>query len=50
MPFGPALAGADHVVLTEIYGAGEDRIDGVTLDALAAAVRRSVAVPVEVLS
>jgi UDP-N-acetylmuramate--alanine ligase len=45
--FGPALAGADHVVLTDIYAAGEERIDGVTLDALAAAVRRSVTVPVE---
>ena len=46
--FGPALAGADHVVLTDIYAAGEERIDGVTLDALAAAVRRSVTVPVEI--
>jgi UDP-N-acetylmuramate--alanine ligase len=41
--FGPALAAADHVVLTEIYAAGEDPIPGVTLDALAAAVRRDVA-------
>ena len=40
--FGPALAGADHVVLTDIYAAGEEPIPGVTLDALAAAVRRSV--------
>jgi UDP-N-acetylmuramate--alanine ligase len=40
--FGPALAGADHVLLTDIYAAGEDPIPGVTLDALAAAVRRSV--------
>ena len=40
--FGPALAGADHIVLTDIYAAGEDPIPGVTLDALAAAVRRSV--------
>ena len=46
--FGPALAGADHIVLTDIYAAGEERIDGVTLDALAAAVRRSVTVPVEI--
>ena len=45
--FGPALAGADHVVLTDVYAAGEERIPGVTLDALAAAVRRSVSVPVE---
>ena len=27
--FGPALAGADHVVLTDIYAAGEDPIPGV---------------------
>jgi len=45
--FGPALAGADHVLLTEIYAAGEERIAGVTLDALAAAIRQSVAAPVE---
>ena len=38
--FGPALALADLVVLTDIYAAGEDPIAGVTLEALAAAVRR----------
>ena len=32
--FGPALAGADHIVLTDIYAAGEDPIPGVTLEAL----------------
>jgi UDP-N-acetylmuramate--alanine ligase len=47
--FGPALGGADHVVLTDIYSAGEDPIAGVTLDALAAAVRRSISVPVDVV-
>ncbi len=47
--FGPALAGAAHVVLTDIYAAGEEPIAGVTLDALAAAVRRSVSVPVDVV-
>ncbi|HYM23459.1 MAG TPA: UDP-N-acetylmuramate--L-alanine ligase [Vicinamibacterales bacterium] len=46
--FGPALAGADHVILTGIYPAGEAPIAGVTLDALATAVRRSVRVPVDV--
>jgi UDP-N-acetylmuramate--alanine ligase len=46
--FGPALAGADHIVLTDIYSAGEDPIPGVTLDALAAAVRRTASVPVEI--
>ncbi|MEZ5319394.1 MAG: UDP-N-acetylmuramate--L-alanine ligase [Vicinamibacterales bacterium] len=40
--FGPALAAADVVVLTDIYPAGEAPIPGVTLDALAAAVRRVV--------
>jgi UDP-N-acetylmuramate--alanine ligase len=47
--FGPALAGAAHVVLTDIYPAGEEPMAGVTLDALAAAVRRSVAAPVDVV-
>ncbi len=47
--FGPALAAADHIVLTDIYAAGEDPIAGVTLDTLGAAVRRSVAVPVDLV-
>jgi UDP-N-acetylmuramate--alanine ligase len=47
--FGPALAGADHVVLTDIYSAGEDPIPGVTLETLAAAVRRAVSVPVDLV-
>lgn len=38
--FGPALALADEVVLTDIYAAGESPIPGVTLEALAEAVRR----------
>jgi len=46
--FGPALTDADHIVLTDIYSAGEAPIPGVTLDALAAAVRRAVAAPVDV--
>ena len=37
--FGPAFAGADVVILTDIYAAGEDPIDGVTLEVLAEAVR-----------
>jgi UDP-N-acetylmuramate--alanine ligase len=41
--FGPALAGADIVVLTDIYTAGEPAIQGITLDGLAAAVRPHVA-------
>jgi UDP-N-acetylmuramate--alanine ligase len=40
--FGPALALADLVVLTDIYPAGEAPIPGVTLEALASVVRRAV--------
>jgi UDP-N-acetylmuramate--alanine ligase len=47
--FGPALAAADHIVLTDIYAAGEDPIAGVTLDALGASIRRSVTVPVDLV-
>jgi UDP-N-acetylmuramate--alanine ligase len=46
--FGPALAGADHIVLTDIYSAGEDPIEGVTIDALAEAVRRDAGRPVDI--
>ena len=37
--FGRAFSGANVLVMTDIYAAGEDPIDGVTLDALAKAVR-----------
>ena len=37
--FGPAFAGADVLILTDIYSAGEDPIPGVTVDALADTVR-----------
>jgi UDP-N-acetylmuramate--alanine ligase len=47
--FGPALAGADAIVLTDIYAASEDPIPGVTVEALAEQVRRQVAAPVEVV-
>jgi len=47
--FGPALGGADHVVLTDIYAAGEDPMPGVTLDALGDAVRKSASIPVDVV-
>jgi UDP-N-acetylmuramate--alanine ligase len=47
--FGPALAGADHVVLTDIYSAGEDPVRGATLDALAASIRTTTAVPLDVV-
>jgi len=48
--FGPALAGADHIVLTDIYAAGEDPIPGVTIEVLAAAIRQSVAATVDVVA
>ncbi|HEX6164897.1 MAG TPA: UDP-N-acetylmuramate--L-alanine ligase [Vicinamibacterales bacterium] len=41
--FGRAFVGADVLVLTDIYAAGEDPIAGVTLDALANAVRTDFA-------
>jgi UDP-N-acetylmuramate--alanine ligase len=37
--FGPALAKADELVLTDIYPAGEAPIPGVTIDVLAGAIR-----------
>jgi UDP-N-acetylmuramate--alanine ligase len=40
--FGPALSGADVVVLTDIYAAGEAPIEGVTVDALARAIEPHV--------
>ena len=39
--FGPSLAGADEIVLTDIYPAGEAPVAGATLDALAASVSAS---------
>ncbi len=48
--FGPALAGADYIILTDIYPAGETPIPGITVDALAAAVRRSTPAPVDVVA
>ena len=47
--FGPAFAGADRIVLTDIYAAGEPPIPGATIDALAASVRQSVSAPVDVV-
>ena len=47
--FGPALKGADVVVLTDIYAAGEDAIPGVTVDALAEAIRRHVSAPLHLV-
>jgi UDP-N-acetylmuramate--alanine ligase len=47
--FGPALAQADHVVLTDIYPASEAPIPGVTIEALATAIRKHVSAPVDVV-
>jgi len=40
--FGPSLEGVDHVLLTDIYGAGEEAQPGATLEALAGAIREKV--------
>jgi UDP-N-acetylmuramate--alanine ligase len=47
--FALALAGADEVVLTDIYGASEDPLPGITIEALAAAANTSRATPVHVV-
>jgi UDP-N-acetylmuramate--alanine ligase len=47
--FGPAFEGADRIVLTDIYPAGEKPIEGITIDALAASIRRAVPVRVDVV-
>jgi UDP-N-acetylmuramate--alanine ligase len=47
--FGPALSGADEIVLTDIYSAGEDPIPGVTIEALADEIARSVNAPVHLV-
>jgi len=47
--FGPSLSSADHIVLTDIYGAGEDPMAGITVEALAVAIRHSVRAPVDVV-
>ncbi len=47
--FGPALTGADEIVLTDIYAAGEDAVPGVTVEALADAIRRHVTAPLHIV-
>jgi UDP-N-acetylmuramate--alanine ligase len=47
--FGPALAGADEIVLTDIYAAGEDAVPGVTVETLADAIRKHVTAPLHVV-
>jgi UDP-N-acetylmuramate--alanine ligase len=47
--FGIALSAADELVLTDIYPAGEDPIPGVTIEAVAEAVRAAGRCPVHVV-
>ncbi len=47
--FGPALRGADVVVLTDIYAAGEDPVPGVTVDVLAETIRRQISAPLHIV-
>jgi UDP-N-acetylmuramate--alanine ligase len=44
--FGPALGGADEIVLTDIYAASEPPLPGITLESFAARVRAATRVPV----
>jgi UDP-N-acetylmuramate--alanine ligase len=46
--FGPSLRGADDIVLTDIYAASEEPIEGVTVDALAEAIRSGAGKPVRI--
>ena len=47
--FGTALAGADEIVLTDIYSAGEERLPGVGVKELAEVVRSSTKAKVQVV-
>ena len=47
--FGPAFIGADHVVLTDIYAAGEAPLPGIDSDVLAHRIRTAVGVPVDLV-
>ena len=47
--FGPALAGADEIVLTDIYAAGEDPLPGITIERLAESIRTGSGRPVHVV-
>ena len=47
--FGTALNGADEIVLTDIYSAGESPLPGVTIEALADAVRAGGRAPLHVI-
>jgi len=47
---GEALAAADEIVLTEVYGAGEAPIPGATVETVAEAARRATDRPVHVVA
>jgi UDP-N-acetylmuramate--alanine ligase len=47
--FGPALRQADEIILTEIYAASEEPIEGITVELLAAAIRAGAGRPVHVV-
>jgi UDP-N-acetylmuramate--alanine ligase len=47
--FGTALSAADEVVLTDIYGAGEAPIAGVTVEALTERIRAAAGCPVHLV-
>jgi UDP-N-acetylmuramate--alanine ligase len=47
--FGAALAGADELLLLDVYAAGEDPIPGATAESIAEAVRARTAIPVEIV-
>jgi UDP-N-acetylmuramate--alanine ligase len=47
--FGPSLRGADRILLTGIYAAGEEPMPGITVDSLASAVRKTLGAPVDVV-
>jgi UDP-N-acetylmuramate--alanine ligase len=48
--FGLALAGADEVMLTDIYSASEEPLPGVTVEALAASINTSRATPARIVN
>ena len=46
--FGQALGQADALILTEVYAASEPRLEGIDAAAVARAVRRHSALPIEI--
>jgi len=45
--FGLAFGGADRVILTDIYSAGEEPIAGISAETLATTIRSAIGVPVD---